>query len=98
MYQVGSEGPRDALVACVAEKGAVEEARYGRPMVGTTGSYIREHLNKSGVDAGSGYGANIRAKGRWSREVYLKNSPHTPPSSKDNPTCAAFFRENPRIY
>jgi len=97
-YSVKSEGPIDATVACVAEKGAAEEVKFGRPMVGPTGSLIREHLNKAGMDAGSGYAANIREKGRPSKNVYLTNAVHNFSDPSNNPTCADLIREQPRLY
>lgn len=97
-YTVKAEGPNDATVACVAEKGAEEEVRWGRPMVGPTGSLIREHLNIAGLDAGSGYATNIKAKGRQSRSVFLTNAVHNFDNPHNNPTCDDLIREQPRLY
>lgn len=97
-YTVKSEGPLDAVLAVVAEKGAVEEVRYGRPMVGPTGSLIREHLTIAGLDAGSGYAFNVSAKGRQSRGVFLTNAVHTFDNPHSNPTCEDLIREQPRLY
>lgn len=97
-YLVKSEGPSTATLAVVAEKGAVEEVKWGRPMVGPTGSLIREHLHKAGLDAGSGYAANIASKGQTSREVYLTNAVHNFPNPHANPTCGDLIREQPRLY
>lgn len=97
-YSVKSEGPSTATLAIVAEKGAAEEVRYGRPMVGPTGSLIREHANRAGLDAGSGYANQIRAKGRQSRDVFLTNAVHEFANPHANPTCEDLIREQPRLY
>lgn len=97
-FSVKSEGPIDAEIACVAEKGATEEVKWGRPMVGPTGSLIREHLSRAGLDAGSGYATNINDKGRQSRNVFLTNAVHTFNDPYNNPTCSDLIREQPRLY
>lgn len=97
-FTVKSEGPLTATLAVVAEKGAAEEVKYGRPMVGPTGSLIREHLSHAGMDAGSGYGYNIPVKGRASQEVYLTNAVHNFVNPYANPTCSDLIREQPRLY
>lgn len=97
-FNVGSEGPIDATIACVAEKGAAEEVKFGRPMVGQTGSMIRDHLNSAGLDAGTGYATHVKAKGRQSRNVFLTNAVHNFPNPYANPLCADLIREQPRLY
>lgn len=97
-YSVKSEGPLTARLAVVAEKGANEEVKYGRPMVGPTGSLIREHLFKAGLNAGSGYANNIRDKGRQSTDVFLTNAVHVFDNPGSNPTCGDLIREQPRLY
>jgi uracil-DNA glycosylase family 4 len=97
-YTVKSEGPHNAILAVVAEKGAAEEVRYGRPMVGPTGSLIREHLRIAGLNAGSGYANNIRDKGTESQDVFLTNAVHTFSNPGSNPTCADLISEQPRLY
>lgn len=97
-YLVQSEGPKTALLAVVAEKGASEEVKYGRPMVGPTGSLIREHLAKAGLDAGSGYASHIKDSGRPSKEVFLTNAVHNFDNPYNNPTCGDLIREQPRLY
>lgn len=97
-YLVQAEGPQTATIAVVAEKGAAEEVKYGRPMVGRTGSLIREHLNKAGLDAGSGYATNIKLKGSVSGSVYLTNAVHSFDNPDANPTCSDLIREQPRLY
>ena len=98
MYHVGAEGPLSARIAVVAEKGANTEVQYSRPMVGTTGSMIREHLRRAGLDAGSGYWNPIHDKGRISKDVWLTNAVHNFPDPGANPTTGDLVREQPRLY
>src|SRR5215469_9395425 len=49
---VGSEGPRTAKLAVVAEKPSWDERTQGRPLVGLTGKMLRNYLNRAGLDAG----------------------------------------------
>ena len=98
MYHVGAEGPLSARIAVVAEKGANTEVQYSRPMVGTTGSMIREHLRRAGLDAGSGYWNPIKDKGRISKDVWLTNAVHNFPDPGANPTTGDLVREQTRLY
>lgn len=99
LYHVGAEGPKDARIAVVAEKGAQQETIIGRPMVGYTGSLIRMHLAKSGLDAGSGFWQYVPGeKGRPSKDVYLTNAVHNFNDPSANPTTADIIREQSRLY
>lgn len=97
-FFVGAEGPDSAEVAIVAEKGAVDEVYYKRPMVGTTGSMIRRHARKAGLDAGVGYRDQSSDRGRRSKSVWLTNAVHHFPDPQANPTAADLIREQPRLY
>src|SRR5882762_9672107 len=98
-YFVGAEGPLSARLAIVAEKGAYEEIQRGRPMVGTTGSMIRAHCARAGLDAGSGYGNSVRGeRGRLSQDVWLTNAVHNFDDPYANPTSADLIREQVRLY
>ena len=98
-YFVGPEGPKDARLAVVAEKGAVDEVKYNRPMVGYTGSLIRMHLAKAGLDAGSGYWQYTPdPKGRLSKDVWLTNAVHSFNDPSANPTSVDLQREQIRLY
>ena len=96
---VGAEGPLTARLAIVAEKGAADEVKYGRPMVGTTGSMIRAHCARAGLDAGSGYGNSVRGeRGRQSQEVWLTNAVHNFNDPYANPNSSDLIREQARLY
>jgi uracil-DNA glycosylase len=98
-YHVGAEGPLIARLAIVAEKGAADEVKYGRPMVGTTGSMIRAHCARAGLDAGSGYGNSVRGdRGRQSQEVWLTNAIHRFDDPYANPSHTDLVREQTRLY
>jgi uracil-DNA glycosylase family 4 len=98
-YFVGAEGPTTATLAVVAEKGAEDEARRGRPLVGVTGSMLRQHIERAGMDAGSGFWQYVKGeKGRVSKEVWLTNSVHHFNDPSANPTRDDIIREQPRLY
>jgi uracil-DNA glycosylase len=98
-YHVGAEGPITARLAIVAEKGAGDEVKYNRPMVGTTGSMIRAHCARAGLDAGSGYGNSVRGeRGRQSQEVWLTNAVHFFNDPYSNPISSDLVREQVRLY
>ncbi len=98
-HHVGAEGPSNARLAIVAEKGADEEVKYSRPMVGTTGSMIRAHCARAGLDAGSGFGNSVRGdKGRISQEVWLTNAVHYFDDPYSNPNRNDLIREQVRLY
>ena len=89
-YTLKPEGPLDARIAVVAEKGAVDEVREGRILVGTSGSRVRAHLAKAGVHAG-----NNR---ELSKEVWLTNAVQSFEDPRLNPTDSDIIREMPRLY
>src|ERR1700691_4609780 len=96
---VGAEGPLTARLAIVAEKGAGDEVRYGPPLIGTTGSMIRTHGARAGLDAGSGFGNSVRGeRGRQSQEVWLTNAVHNFDDPYANPTRLDLIREQVRLY
>jgi hypothetical protein len=62
----------EPIVNIEVEKGAGDEVLHNRPMVGATGTQMREHCRRAGLDAGSGFGNCCRGeKGRLSKEVWL---------------------------
>ena len=69
-------------VAVVAEKGAREEVRLGRPLIGDTGQKTREHLREAGIPL---------------EEIWLTNSVHNFNDPDANPVRPDVEREQPRL-
>jgi len=69
-------------IAVVAEKGAKDEVREGRPLIGTTGQYTRRHLRRAGIDP---------------FDVYLTNTVHYFNDPDANPSDDDVIREQPRL-
>lgn len=87
-YFIGSEGPRTATLAIVAEKPGRDELEnlistgHGRPLIGASGRAVDQHLSKIGTSRG---------------EVYLTNSvKHF--DSVGNPTTEDIKREQVELY
>lgn len=98
-FHVGAEGPTTATLAVVAEKGARDEIKHNRPLSGTTGSMLRQHIGRAGMDAGSGFWPGVRGeKGRVSKDVYLTNACHYFNDPDANPTRSDVIREQVRLY
>jgi uracil-DNA glycosylase family 4 len=97
-FHVGPEGPREARLAVVAEKPAIDEIRLGRPLVGTSGSRLRHHLHSAGLDAGSSQYSLAGQPLALSKEVYLTNAVQNFDDPRANPTDAEIIREQPRLY
>ena len=70
-------------LAVVAEKGARDEVREGRPLIGTTGQYTRRHITRTGVPLS---------------HVYLTNTVHRFNDPDANPTTEDVIREQVRLY
>lgn len=88
-YNFKPEGPRSARVAVCCEKPANEEVRLGRLLVGSSGSRVRRHLARAGLNAGSDR--------ELSTEVWLTNAVQSF-DTVGNPTPADIVREMPRLY
>jgi len=89
-YHIPAEGPRDACIAVVCEKPALEEVARNRLLVGPTGARVRRHLRNAGVDAGD--------QTSISKEVWLTNAVQNFDFPGANPTDADIIRELPRLY
>lgn len=73
---------KQVKLAVVAEKGAYDEVREGRPLIGTTGQFTRRHLLRAGIDPYT---------------VWLTNSVHHFDDPGANPTDEDIIREQPRL-
>lgn len=88
-YNFAPEGPITARIAVVCEKPANDEIRLGRILVGSSGSRVRRHLARAGLNAGSDR--------ELSKEVFLTNAVQSF-DVVGNPTDADIYREIPRLY
>ena len=69
-------------IALVAEKGARDEVRNNRPLIGYTGTMARRHLELAGINPS---------------QVWLTNSVHNFTNPDDNPTRDDIERKQPRL-
>ncbi len=91
-YNLKPEGPLDATVAVVCEKPAREEVLQGRLLVGSSGSRVRRHLRRAGLNAGS------ERENDFSTEVFLTNVVQSFDDPTANPSTQDVIRELPRLY
>lgn len=89
-YNLKPEGPLSARIAVVCEKPARDEVAAGRLLIGPSGSRVRRHLRKAGLDAGD--------RNQLSKEVWLTNAVQSFNDPLANPTTADITRELPRLY
>lgn len=89
-YTLRPEGPLSARVAVVCEKGAVDEVREGRILVGASGSRVRKHLASAGLHAGDNK--------QLSQEVWLTNAVQSFDDPRSNPSISDITRELPRLF
>ena len=99
-YHVGSEGPRTARLAVIAEKPAWDEVQANRPLIGYAGDALREHLEACRLDVGLKIWNEDRHRFErlQSGEVYLTNAVQNFDDPRANPTLEDVFREQPRLY
>lgn len=88
-YNFAPEGPKTARIAVVCEKPANDEVCLGRILVGSSGSRVRRHLARAGLNAGSDR--------ELSKEVFLTNAVQSF-DQVGNPTDYDIVREIPRLY
>jgi uracil-DNA glycosylase family 4 len=56
---VPSEGPRQTNIVIIGEAPGADEERQGRPFVGYSGMYLRDHLHRAGIDPDKAFITNV---------------------------------------
>lgn len=98
-YTVKAEGPLTAEFAVVAEKPSWTEVNRKRPLIGSAGSYLRDHVKVAGLKPGTKYW-NERFK-EFSflddSEIYLTNAVESFDDPGSNPNIEQLWEQQPRL-